>query len=148
MFSILQYHFMQNAILAGLFGGITCSVVGVFVVTMHLSFIGVCIAHAAFAGALLGLWLGFNPLIGALLFSLASAAIIGPVADRGELNPDTSIDLPSGSSSSRGHTGDSHLLRLVVFHRGGYNCLAAKYRRFAYLLPYSQSRSRCLSTYL
>jgi manganese/iron transport system permease protein len=91
--SILQYHFMQNAILAGLFGGITCSVVGVFVVTMHLSFIGVCIAHAAFAGALLGLWLGFNPLIGALLFSLASAAIIGPVADRGELNTDTSIGI-------------------------------------------------------
>jgi len=93
VFSILQYHFMQNAILAGLLGGITCSVVGVFVVTMHLSFIGVCIAHAAFAGALLGLWLGFNPLIGALLFSLASAAIIGPVADRGELNPDTSIGI-------------------------------------------------------
>jgi manganese/iron transport system permease protein len=92
-FSVFQYHFMQNAILAGLFGGITCSVVGVFVVTMHLSFIGVCIAHAAFAGALLGVWLGFNPLIGALLFSLGSAAIIGPVADRGELGPDTSIGI-------------------------------------------------------
>ncbi len=91
--SILQYQFMQNAILAGLCGGITCSVVGVFVVTMHLSFIGVCIAHAAFAGALLGLWLGFNPLVGALLFSLASAGIIGPLADRGELNPDTSIGI-------------------------------------------------------
>jgi manganese/iron transport system permease protein len=90
---IFQYHFMQNAILAGLLGGITCSVVGVFVVTMHLSFIGVCIAHAAFAGALLGLWLGFNPLIGALLFSLAAAAVVGPVADRGELNPDTSIGI-------------------------------------------------------
>jgi len=92
-FSILQYQFMQNAIVAGLCGGITCSVVGVFVVTMHLSFIGVCIAHAAFAGALLGVWLGFNPLIGALLFSLASAGIIGPMADRGELNPDTSIGI-------------------------------------------------------
>lgn len=91
--SILQYQFMQNAILAGLLGGITCAVIGVFVVTMHLSFIGVCIAHAAFAGALLGLWVGFDPLIGALLFSLAAAAIIGPMADRGELNPDTSIGI-------------------------------------------------------
>jgi len=91
--SILQYQFMQSAILAGLCGGITCSIIGVFVVTMHLSFIGVCIAHAAFAGALLGVWLGFNPLIGALVFSLASAAIIGPMADRGELNPDTSIGI-------------------------------------------------------
>ena len=92
-FSILQYQFMQSAILAGLCGGITCSIIGVFVVTMHLSFIGVCIAHAAFAGALLGVWLGFNPLIGALLFSLASAAVIGPMANRGELNPDTSIGI-------------------------------------------------------
>jgi manganese/iron transport system permease protein len=91
--SIFQYHFMQMAILAGILGGVTCAMVGVFVVTMHLSFIGVCIAHAAFAGALLGLWQGFNPLIGALLFSLAAAAIIGPVADRGELNPDTSIGI-------------------------------------------------------
>jgi len=92
-FSILQYQFMQNAILAGLCGGVTCSIIGVFVVTMHLSFIGVCIAHAAFAGALLGVWLGFNPLIGALIFSLTSAGIIGPMADRGELNPDTSIGI-------------------------------------------------------
>lgn len=91
--SILQYQFMQNAALAGLCGGITCSIIGVFVVTMHLSFMGVCIAHAAFAGALMGVWLGFNPLIGALVFSLASAGIIGPMADRGELSPDTSIGI-------------------------------------------------------
>ena len=91
--SVFSYHFMQMAILAGVLGGVACAVVGVFVVTMHLSFIGVCIAHAAFAGALLGLWLGFDPLIGALLFSLAAAAIIGPLADRGELNPDTSIGI-------------------------------------------------------
>lgn len=91
--SIFQYHFIQMAVLAGILGGVTCAVVGVFVVTMHLSFIGVCIAHSAFAGALLGLWLGFNPLIGALLFSLTAAAIIGPLADRGELNPDTSIGI-------------------------------------------------------
>ena len=89
----MQYQFMQNAILAALCGGVTCSIIGVFVVTMHLSFIGVCIAHAAFAGALLGVWLGFNPLVGALLFSLVSAAIIGPMADRGELNLDTSIGI-------------------------------------------------------
>ncbi len=89
--SILAYDFMQRAFLAGMLGGIACATVGVFVVTMHLSFIGVCIAHAAFAGALLGVWLGFNPLVGALLFSLTSAAIIGPLADRGEISPDTSI---------------------------------------------------------
>jgi len=89
--AIWEYGFMQNAALAGLFGGLACSLVGVFVVTTGLSFIGVCIVHAAFAGALLGVWLGFNPLAGALAFSLLATAIIGPLADRGEINADTSI---------------------------------------------------------
>jgi manganese/iron transport system permease protein len=58
---------------------------------MHMPFIGVCMSHSAFAGALLGLWLGFNPLIGAFAFSLLAAAIVGPLADRGELSPETSV---------------------------------------------------------
>jgi len=91
--SILSYQFMQNAILAALFGGIACATVGVLVVIMRLSFIGVCLSHAAFAGAMFALWAGFDPLIGAFIFSLASAAVIGPLADRGELNADTSIGI-------------------------------------------------------
>ncbi|MFC1937029.1 metal ABC transporter permease [Chloroflexota bacterium] len=89
--SIFGYQFMQNAILSAFLGGIACSVIGVFVVLMHMPFIGVCMAHAAFAGALLGLWLGFDPLIGAFTLSLLVAAVIGPLADRGELNPETSV---------------------------------------------------------
>ncbi len=89
--SIFGYQFMQNAILAAFLGGIACATVGVFVVLMGISFIGVCLAHAAFAGALLAVLLGFNPLLGAFLFSLGVAAIIGPLASRGELNLDTSI---------------------------------------------------------
>ncbi|MBA7698668.1 High-affinity zinc uptake system membrane protein ZnuB [subsurface metagenome] len=89
--SIFGYQFMQNAILSAFLGGIACATIGVFVVLMHMPFIGVCMAHAAFAGALLGLWLGFNPLIGAFAVSLLAAAIVGPLADRGELNPETSM---------------------------------------------------------
>lgn len=89
--SIFSYPFMQNAMLSAFFGGIACSTIGVFVVLMHMPFIGVCMSHAAFAGALLGLWLGFDPMIGAFVLSLAAAAIVGPLADRGELNPETSV---------------------------------------------------------
>lgn len=92
-FSILRYEFMQNAILAGCLGGAACSLIGVLVVTMNLSFIGVAIAHAAFAGALLGTLLGFSPEAGAFLFSLAAVAVIGPLADRGEFNTDTPIGI-------------------------------------------------------
>ena len=89
--SIFGYQFMQNAILTAFLGGIACGSIGVFVVLMHMPFIGVCMSHAAFAGALLGLWIGFNPLIGAFVFSLLAAAIVGPLADRGELSPETSL---------------------------------------------------------
>ncbi len=89
--SIFEYQFMQNAILTAFLGGVACGSIGVFVVLMHMPFIGVCMSHAAFAGALLGLWLGFNPLIGAFVLSLLAAAIVGPLADRGELSPETSV---------------------------------------------------------
>ena len=89
--SILGYQFMQNAILSAVLGGVACGLIGVFVVLMGLPFIGVAISHAAFAGAMLGLWLDFNPLLGAFAASFIAAAIIGPLADRGELSPDTSV---------------------------------------------------------
>jgi manganese/iron transport system permease protein len=89
--SVFGYQFMQNAVIAAFLGGIACSVIGVFVVLLHMPFIGVAMSHAAFAGALLGIWLGFNPLFGALVFSLAAAAVIGPLADRGALSPETSL---------------------------------------------------------
>jgi len=91
--SIFGYHFMQNAILSAFLGGVACGTIGVFVVLMRMPFIGVCMSHAAFAGALLALWLGFNPLIGAFVASFIAAGIIGPLADRGELGPDTSVGI-------------------------------------------------------
>ncbi len=87
----IPYPFIQNAMFSALLAGIACSTIGVFVVLLHMPFIGVCMAHAAFAGAMLGLWLGFSPLVVAFGFCLLAAAIVGPLADRGQLNPDTSL---------------------------------------------------------
>jgi manganese/iron transport system permease protein len=89
--SIFGYQFMQNAILATFLGGIACSTIGVFVVLLHMPFIGVAMSHAAFAGALFGLLVGVNPLITAFAFSFLVALFIGPLADRGELSPETSL---------------------------------------------------------
>ena len=92
-FDWLYHGYLQNAVLAGLFAGALCGIVGVFLVTMHTAFLGICIAHAAFAGALLGLLLEFNPMVGAVLFSIAAAGVIGPVADKGSLAPDAAIGI-------------------------------------------------------
>ncbi len=91
--ALLQHSYLQNALLAGFFAGILCGIVGVFLVTMRAAFLGICIAHAAFAGALLGLLLEFNPMIGALVFSVGASVVVGPLSDRGALEPDAAIGI-------------------------------------------------------
>jgi len=86
-----DHAFMRHALLAGVFAGVACGLVGVFAVLMRLTFIGVCLAHAAFAGGLAALLLGLDPLLGALAMSGGAAAVIGPLADRGEVSPDTAV---------------------------------------------------------
>ena len=85
----LSYGFMQRAVLAGLFSGLACGLAGVFVVLLRISFVGVCIAHAALAGALVSVFFGLTPLPGAVALSLAAAAAISPLAEKGTMSPDT-----------------------------------------------------------
>ncbi len=89
--AIFGYQFMQNAVLSAALGGIACGTIGVFVVLMRMPLIGIAMSHVAFAGALFGLWLGLDPLLGALAFSLVAAAVIGPLADRGGFGPEMSL---------------------------------------------------------
>ncbi|MEN6372401.1 MAG: metal ABC transporter permease [Armatimonadota bacterium] len=101
--------FLQRAILAALFAGIACSVVGVLVVTMRISFLGVCMSHAAFAGALLGLVISANPMWLAIIASLIAAGALGPLADRGDFAPDTAIGIVFSSA-----LGISFLLLSII----------------------------------
>jgi len=90
---ILQYHFFQRALLAAVIGGTACGIVGVWVVLMRIPFVGVAMSHAAFAGAIFGLLLHINPLLMAILLCLASTTLIGPIADRGDFDPNISIGI-------------------------------------------------------
>ncbi len=91
MLEILQYQFMQNAIIAGLLSAIACGVIGSFVVVKRMVSISGGIAHASFGGIGLGYLMGFNPVAGALAFSLGSALIMGTVSRKTRLSADTSI---------------------------------------------------------
>jgi len=93
MLELLNYEFMRNAFLGAFIGGASCGLVGVFVILMRIPFIGVALAHSAFAGAILGILVGINPLALALIFSLISAILIGPIADRAEFDPNISIGI-------------------------------------------------------
>ncbi len=93
MLDILSYTFMQRAILASILGGMGCGIVGVWIVMLRIPFVGVAMSHAAFAGAILGLLLGINPLTLAIILCLGSSFLIGPLSERGEFDPNVSLGI-------------------------------------------------------
>jgi len=70
MLELLQYSFFSNALIIGILSGLAGGVIGVFIVIKRISFISGSIAHASFGGIGLAYFLGFNPVLGAILFSI------------------------------------------------------------------------------
>jgi len=89
--SLLEYAFMRNALAAGVLVSIACGVIGTYVVIKRIVFISGGIAHTAYGGIGLGYFFNFNPVIGAILFSLAAAFGMGIVHRRTRQRSDTII---------------------------------------------------------
>lgn len=73
MIDLFQYAFFQNALLGSLLTAITCGIVGTYIVSRRLVFISGGITHASFGGLGLGFFLGMNPILMAMIFSVLSA---------------------------------------------------------------------------
>ena len=71
MIEALQYEFMRNALAAGILVSILCGAVGALIVVNRMVFISGGIAHAAYGGIGIALFLGLPPLLGAGLFAVA-----------------------------------------------------------------------------
>jgi len=75
--ALMQHAFLQNALIAGLLAGITCGVVGSFVVVKRIGFLAGGIAHTVLGGMGAALFFGFNPTGGALIAAIIAALLIG-----------------------------------------------------------------------
>ena len=93
MLEVLQYEFIQNALIAGLLASVACGIVGVYVVVKRIVSISGGIAHASFGGIGLGYFLGINPVLGAMFFAIGSALGIGLIIRRTRLHEDTAIGI-------------------------------------------------------
>ncbi|MDC7238348.1 MAG: metal ABC transporter permease [Sphaerochaetaceae bacterium] len=91
--TILNYHFIQNAIMASILSSIVCGIIGTIIIEKKLILMGGGIAHTAYGGVGLGYLLNFNPLIGALSFSLIAALGIGKVRKSNSKHSDIIIAL-------------------------------------------------------
>lgn len=90
----LGLQFMQRALIAGLAIAAVCAVMGVFVVQRGLAFLGDGLAHAAFGGIAIGLFLGASvehAVWIAIPFTAAIALGIGYVLRHTQLRGDVAI---------------------------------------------------------
>ncbi|MDR7545013.1 MAG: metal ABC transporter permease [Armatimonadota bacterium] len=82
---ILQYGFMQRAMLAGLMIGVIAPLIGVFLVLRRLSLIADTLSHVALAGVAAGILLNTYPVAGALVAALVGAVGIERLRVSGRL---------------------------------------------------------------
>ena len=87
------FSFMHRALLAAAFAGISCSLVGAFVVLKGMAFMGDAIAHSSLAGLAAAFLAGINVFLGALAWAIPASLAITWISRRSHLRPDTAIGL-------------------------------------------------------
>ena len=93
MLELLKYDFFQNALISTLLIGISCGLVGTYIVAKRMVFISGGITHASFGGLGLSYYLGLSPMLGATAFSILSALGILFLSDSKKLKEDSLIGI-------------------------------------------------------
>ena len=91
LLSPLGYEFFVRALVASALVGISCAVVGSFVVLKGMSFIGDAVSHAAFPGVVIAYLLGVPIIIGGSVAAIGTALGIGALTRRSGLRSDAVI---------------------------------------------------------
>jgi len=87
--AILNYTFMQNAIIAALLASIVTGIIGTIAIEKKLISMSGGIAHASFGGIGFGYLLGFEPIWGGLVFAIGSSALISRLSKNSKIKADT-----------------------------------------------------------
>src|SRR5207245_4460355 len=82
MLDILQYSFIQNALLAGICVAVVAAVAGYFMIVRGLTFAGHALPNIGFAGAAGAVLLGIDPVFGLFAFTIGAAIGIGILGER------------------------------------------------------------------
>ncbi|HOQ17256.1 MAG TPA: metal ABC transporter permease [Defluviitaleaceae bacterium] len=90
---ILQYAFMQRALLAGIIIALLCPLIGIFIVLRRMSLIGDALSHVALSGVVAGILLKISPLIVTLIFSVTAALGIEKLRKRYEKYAELAISI-------------------------------------------------------
>jgi len=101
-FEILSYGFMQRALISGIAISLMCSVVGLFLVLRRHSLFGDALAHSAFGGIAIGLFLGIYPMWTAFIVSILSALGLTKIRQRFQISGDATVAILLSSGLAMG----------------------------------------------
>ncbi len=93
---ILQYNYLSNALIACVLSGITCGIIGTYIVARRMVFLCGGITHASFGGLGIAFYLNANPILGATIFAILSALGIEWSNSRSKIRPDSAIGMVWG----------------------------------------------------
>lgn len=90
---LINYGFLRNALVTACIIGIISGVIGCFIILRGLSLMGDAISHAVLPGVAVSYMMGTSYFLGASLFGLLAAALIGFISDKSKLKNDTAIGI-------------------------------------------------------
>lgn len=96
LFDLFEYRYLLNAVIACILSGITCGIVGTYIVARRMVFLCGGITHASFGGLGIAFYLGVNPLWGATIFAVLSALGVEFAASKTKVREDSAIGLMWG----------------------------------------------------
>jgi manganese/iron transport system permease protein/iron/zinc/copper transport system permease protein len=102
VFEPFQFGFFRHGIAVATLAGGLCGLVGVYVVLRGMSYIGHGLSHAIFGGAAASAVVNFNFYIGAGIWGLVSALMIGRVTRRRVIGSDAAIGVITTASFALG----------------------------------------------
>ena len=88
-----QYSFMTRALIVSALVGVMCPIVGAYVVTRGLGFMGDALSHSVLPGMVAAFVLGISPFLGAVPMAVAVALLVGYLVRRTGIGEDTSIGI-------------------------------------------------------
>lgn len=93
---IFEYQYLTNAVIACILSGITCGIVGTYIVARRMVSLCGGITHASFGGLGIAIYAGINPIWGALTFAVLSALGIEYAGNKTKIREDSAIGVMWG----------------------------------------------------
>ncbi|MBM7704368.1 metal ABC transporter permease [Metabacillus iocasae] len=91
--AVMQYGFLQKALITSIMVGIICGVIGCFIILRGMALMGDAISHAVLPGVAISYILGINFFFGAVFTGIITAMAIGYVSQNSRIKHDTSIGI-------------------------------------------------------